>query len=85
MAILPSAVIDEIDSEYQSDVSAERDPHAVLKADIRAAIAAADQWVEDNKVSYNNALPVAARTNLTATQKSRILTYVIKRRFQEGE
>ena len=86
MAILPSATLDEISSEYKSDVSELHEEHpGVTSDDIRAAIAAVDQWVEDNKASYNTALPTAAQTNLTATQKSRLLTYVIARRFQEGE
>ena len=86
MATLSLATLDEISSEYQSDVSALLGEHPNLtKQDIRDAVAAVDQWVEDNKASYNNALSVAARTNLTAVQKSRLLTYVVERRFKEGE
>jgi len=86
VATLSIAILDEIDVEYQSDISALLDAHSgVTKSDIRSAITAVDQWVQDNKISYNNALPLAAKNNLTATQKSRLLTYVIKRRYQEGE
>ena len=57
---------------------------SITKADLRAAFNAADQWAEDNAASYNTALPQPARASLTATQKARILTYVIRRRFEIG-
>lgn len=57
---------------------------AITKAELRAALNAADQWAEDNAVSYNAAIPQPARGSLTATQKARILTYVVRRRFEIG-
>ncbi len=54
------------------------------KADLRAAINTTDQWIEDNASAYNLALPVAARTALTAVQKLRIFTAVANRRFEVG-
>jgi len=59
-------------------------PIAITKAELRAAFNAADQWAEDNAASCNTALPQPARASLTATQKARILTYVIRRRFEIG-
>jgi hypothetical protein len=86
MATLTDTQHNEINSQYQSDLSKLRETLAgVIKSDIKAAVVATDQWVSDNKVSFNNALPTAAKDNLTADQKSRILTYVVARRFQEGE
>jgi len=51
--------------------SATRDPlPAMLKTDIKAAVDATDQWIEDNQASYNTALPIAFRTNATLAQKT---------------
>ena len=55
---------------------------AITKAELRAAFNAADDWADANAAAYNSALPVAARTNLTAKQKARLLAYVITRRFE---
>ena len=38
--------------------------------ELLAAVVATDTWIENNQTSYNTALPDAARTNLTATQKT---------------
>jgi hypothetical protein len=42
----------------------------VTKSDIRDAIDATDEWIDDNQASYNQALPDAARNNLTQAQKT---------------
>ena len=57
---------------------------AINKIDLRAAVNAADDWVEANKASFNNALPAAAKTNLTASQKARLLEFVVRQRFVKG-
>lgn len=57
---------------------------AMTKADLRAAIDAADQWCSDNAASFNLALPLTARTVLTATQKARLLAAVILKRYSTG-
>lgn len=86
MAILSDTIHTEISGRYQSDLSRIRETlSGVTKSDIKAAIVAVDQWVQDNKTSFNNALPTATKNNLTASQKSQILVYVMERRFQEGE
>ena len=54
-----------------------REPFALSKADLQAAVSAADAWVDSNATSYNNALPVAARTNMTAAQKTLLLVAVV--------
>jgi hypothetical protein len=53
---------------------------SISKTELKAAIDAVDDWVDSNAVSYNNALPVAARTNLTVNQKAGILAYVAAKR-----
>lgn len=86
MAILTDEIREEISIRYQSDISVLFDLlDNVTKSDIRAAVDSTDQWVEDNKTSFNDSLPAATKDNLTAEQKSQILTYVVARRFQEGE
>ena len=64
------------------DLSADREPCAVTKAELRADLDAADQWVDDNAASFNSALPQPARGALTASQKARLLMRVVSRRFQ---
>lgn len=39
-------------------------------ADIRAAFDATDDWIEANANAFNTALPLPARTTLTAGQKT---------------
>ena len=86
MAVLTDIEHDEVSFKYQGDLSRVLETLAgVTKADIKAAVVAVDQWVNDNKESFNTALPVATRTNLSAAQKSQLLVYVVERRFQEGE
>jgi hypothetical protein len=55
-------------------------PFNYSRADITAAINAADQWATDNSVGYNAALPVPFRTTATASQKALLLAYVALRR-----
>ena len=38
--------------------------------DLYAAVCATDTWIEDNQVSYNNALPAEAQSGLTIAQKT---------------
>lgn len=57
---------------------------ALTKLDLREAVDTTDTWIEDNQVSFNNALPVAARTNLTASQKTLLFCVVAARRVSIG-
>lgn len=45
-------------------------PGGLLKADLRAAVDATDTWIENNQAAFNSALPAAARSGLTLTQKT---------------
>ena len=40
------------------------------KQDIRDAVDATDQWIDDNQGAFNSALPVNFRTNATLDQKT---------------
>lgn len=57
------------------------DTFGIVKADLRAAVDAIDQWVDDNAASFNAAIPQPARGALTVRQKARLLSYVIAKRF----
>lgn len=57
---------------------------ALTRAELRAAIDDADTWANDNAASYNSALPLPARTVLTASQKAMILMLIIAKRHLVG-
>ena len=61
-----------------------REVCGVSKADLLAAVDATDVWIDDNAGSFNSALPVAARTNLTATQKTLLFCCVALMRVSPG-
>jgi len=85
MAALGNAIRQAICDEFASEVSAERGSLGGLsKAQLKAAFDAADTWADSNAASFNSALPAAARTNLSAAQKARILAIVVLRRHREG-
>jgi len=50
------------------------------KADWLAAVNATDTWIDDNAANFNSALPVAAQSGLTATQKTLLFCVVALRR-----
>lgn len=51
------------------------------KTDLTAAVAATDQWIENNTASYVAALPAGFRTGSTAPQKSLLFAYVLWKRI----
>jgi hypothetical protein len=50
------------------------------KAELAAAVAAADDWADANAAAYNTALPAGFRTKATTAQKAALLCFVIQRR-----
>lgn len=66
---------------WSSLVSERREAFPLTKAQLDAAITATDDWIESNAASYNTALPVAARTNLTAGQKAELFMRVALKRY----
>lgn len=74
-----------LSQQFQSDLSQQREALAGLtKADIRAAVDAADDWANTNAASFNTALPQPARGALSNSQKARLNTYVVSRRWNVG-
>jgi hypothetical protein len=82
MAVLPDADRVALWAEFMRDQSASRTPMGLTKADLRAAVDAADAWADSNAASFNTALPQPARNALTAKQKALLLMYVIRRRWE---
>lgn len=62
-------------------VSAARDPIAVEKADLLAAVNAIDDFLNANATAINNAFPAAAKANLTTGQKAVIVAMVALARY----
>jgi hypothetical protein len=85
MAVMADADRIETWKRYMHDVSHSAEVFGALtKADIRAAVDALDTFLSDNATAINNALPTAAKNNLTQAQKARLLTYVISQRYLKG-
>lgn len=85
MALLNTAQRAEARTAFIDELARNRgETIATLKADVLAAINAADDWVEANAASFNAALPVAARTTLNARQKARLLLHVVAKRYEVG-
>ena len=81
MAVLPDAERVSAWNEFMSWWSDGPGPATLNKIELRAAVDAVDNWVDANSTSFNSALPVAARTRLTAQQKAKLLLLVVARRF----
>lgn len=85
MAVLSDSARSRICQQYAEEVSSERGSLGNLtKAQLRAAFDAMDSWVDSNAASLNAAIPLPARTALTAAQKAKILVYVVEKRFREN-
>lgn len=50
------------------------------KAELTAALAATDAWIDSNQASFNTALPVAFRNSASLAQKTLLFCYVAMRR-----
>lgn len=52
----------------------------VTKSELRAAVDATDQWIEDNASAFNAALPQPFRGSANLAQKTLLFCYVAMRR-----
>jgi hypothetical protein len=84
MAVLTDGQRVALHGDLMRALSAVREACPMLKADIRAAVNAADDWCNTNATAYNLALPLPFRTSATADQKSRLLEAVIVARRKVG-
>jgi hypothetical protein len=53
-----------------------------LKTELRSAVNAVDGWVDANQVSFNSSLPNPFKSSATSTQKARLFTWVLDRRYK---
>jgi hypothetical protein len=83
MAVMPTADRADCATDFMRNPDA-GESFGITKTELTAAVNAADQWASDNAASFNTALPVAARTGLTAAQKARLLQWVIRWRWLKG-
>lgn len=83
MATLTAEQIEQIRNELAREASEEREGLELSKPDDRLAIAAIDAWVDDNRATFNAAIPEPARSTLTGRQKLRRFLGVVRIRFQE--
>lgn len=81
MAVLSQSDREKIARWFMRAASRAVEPLNVTKAQLAAAVTAADQWADDNAAAYNTALPAAFRNGATASQKALLLAYVILRRY----
>ena len=70
MAVLPDGDREKIWRGLMRFWSQDWELISLNKSDLRAAVDATDGWIEANQASFNQALPQAARDNLTAIQKT---------------
>jgi hypothetical protein len=84
MAVMTDPQRAALAADLMRAISNDREACPVLKAQLRAAVDAADTWASDNAASYNTALPAPFRTSASAAQKSRLLEAVIIRRRAVG-
>jgi len=59
-------------------------PPTVLKADLRAALDAIDDWLETNALLVNAIFPLPFRTSATPAQKAFVVAIVAARRAGES-
>lgn len=78
MTVLDATARERVARHYMREVTGSC---AFTKPDVPPAVAATDQWVEDNIASFNSALPTAFRTTATAAQKAELLMMILMRRM----
>lgn len=84
MAVLADSNRIEVRRELTGELSNNRVPINLTKAQIKAAVDAIDTWIDNNRTSFNNAIPEPAQSILTTTQKVRLFLFVLSKRFNLG-
>ena len=84
MAIMQTADRRAAFVDFVEEIKKRDNPFNLSKADTQAAVDAADQWASDNALAFNSALPVAARTTLSAAEKALLLAFVVLKRYRVG-
>ena len=84
MAVLPTEDREKITKGLMSYWSVLWELLDLSVQDLQAAVNATDQWIDDNQVSFNLALPQVARDNLTPIQKTLIFCVVAAYRVSQA-
>ncbi len=84
MTVLPDLERSDIWSRLMQDASRQREALPLTKTDLRAAVNALDDFLNTNATAINNAIPLPARTALTAKQKALIVAWVALKRHDVG-
>jgi len=78
MAVLSDSNRFDAWAEYMQE---NKEAIGITKQDLRAAINAADAWIDSNAASFNTAIPQPARNVLSAKQKAMLFMTVAIKRF----
>jgi hypothetical protein len=81
MAVLSDADRADVTTQCMQQMAG---PHTILKADIRAAVNALDDWLNTNAPSANQALPQPARSAMSLADKALMNTLIVDKRYRTG-
>lgn len=85
MAYLSSNDRAECTTNIQRDIDLSNETFGTMtKAELRDAVDALDAFLEDNKVTINNAIPQPARGAMTTKQKAKMLVWIVTQRYLTG-
>ena len=85
MAALADADRAAVNKEFQELISLARETFgAMTKAELRAAVDAIDNWIVSNAAAFNTAIPQPARAALTVSQKARLFSLIVYKRYITG-
>ena len=82
MAVLDEAARVAVWAELMRKYSNDGETIGITKVDLRAAINALDDYMNDNAAAMNNELPQPAKGTLTAAQKALVLSFVVLKRYK---
>jgi len=77
MAVLSATDRARVAAQFMRDI---RESFGVTKTQLRAAVDGVDDYFDTNAAAINTAIPVAARSAMTAAQKAALVGYVAFRR-----
>lgn len=81
MAALSTEIRENVWRALNRTITANKTDCSITKADLLAAVNAADTWVDNNAASFNSALPVAFRTWASVGMKATLLAVVALARY----
>jgi hypothetical protein len=69
-------------ADFMRELSSDGQSIGITKQELRAAIDALDDFMDDSAATINAAIPQPARTSLTVQQKALMLSYVVLKRYK---